>query len=284
MTTLVLIMKKFMRDRLAITGLGFIVCLILTTILAPYIATHPRDVFAVHPAERLQGPNAKHLFGTDDMGRDIFSRVIFGSRISLLIAIVAIGVALVIGVPIGLITGYYGNRVSELLMRISDIFLAVPQIILALALAAALGPSIQNVILALSFTYWPWFTRTVYAETRSLKNSIFIEATEALGIGTWRTILFHVLPNVSSSIIIRASLGMGYTILTASVLGFLGVGAQPPAPEWGVTIANSRRFLPDAWWYATFPGLAIFMVVMGFNMFGDGLRDILDPRIRRGKR
>jgi peptide/nickel transport system permease protein len=284
MMTSALIIRKFMRDRLAITGLSIILCLVLTALLAPYIATHPRDVSAVHPAERLQGPNAKHFFGTDDMGRDIFSRVIFGTRISFVISIVAVGVALAIGVPIGLVTGYYENQASELLMRISDIFLAVPQIILALALAAALGPSIQNVILALSFTYWPWFTRTVYAETRSLKNSIFIEATEALGIGAWRTILFHVLPNVSSSIIIRASLGMGYTILTASVLGFLGVGAQPPAPEWGVTIANSRRFLPDAWWFAAFPGLAIFMVVMGFNMLGDGLRDILDPRIRRAIR
>jgi peptide/nickel transport system permease protein len=284
MTTFRLIVRKFMRDRLAITGLSIILCLVLTAIFAPFLATHPRDVSAIHPSERLQGPSARHLFGTDDVGRDIFSRVLFGARISLLISIIAVGVAMVIGVPIGLVTGYYETRISELLMRISDIFLAVPQIILALALAAALGPSIQNVILALSFTYWPWFTRTVYAETRSLRNSIFIEATEALGIGSWRTIVFHLLPNVSSSIIVRASLGMGYAILTASVLGFLGVGAQPPAPEWGVTIANSRRYMPDAWWYATFPGLAIFMVVMGFNMLGDGLRDILDPRIRRALR
>jgi peptide/nickel transport system permease protein len=284
MTTFTLIMKKFIRDRLAVTGMVILLCLALTAIFAPYIATHPRDVFAVHPAERLQPPNSRHLFGTDDMGRDLFSRVIYGSRISISISIIAVAVSLAIGVPIGLIAGYYEIRLSEFLMRISDIFLAIPQIILALALAASLGPSIRNVILALSFTYWPWFTRTVYAETRSIKKSVFIEATEALGASAWRTIIYHVLPNVSSSIIIRTSLGMGYTILTASVLGFLGVGAQPPTPEWGVTIANSRRFLPEAWWFATFPGLAIFVVVMGFNMLGDGLRDILDPRIRRAMR
>jgi len=284
MTTFTLIMKKFIRDRLAVTGMVTLLCLALTAIFAPYIATHPRDVFAVHPAERLQPPNSRHLFGTDDMGRDLFSRVIYGSRISISISIIAVAVSLAIGVPIGLIAGYYEIRFSEFLMRISDIFLAIPQIILALALAASLGPSIRNVILALSFTYWPWFTRTVYAETRSIKKSVFIEATEALGASTWRTVIYHVLPNVSSSIIIRTSLGMGYTILTASVLGFLGVGAQPPTPEWGVTIANSRRFLPEAWWFATFPGLAIFVVVMGFNMLGDGLRDILDPRIRRAMR
>ena len=136
-------------------------------------------------------------------------------------------------------------------------------------------------ILALSLTYWPWFTRIVFAETRSLRNSVFIEATEAVGANPLRVILLHILPNVSSSIIVRSSIGMGYTILTAAVLGFLGVGAQPPTPEWGVTIAESRQYLPDAWWYATFPGLAIFLVVLGFNMLGDGLRDILDPRIRR---
>jgi peptide/nickel transport system permease protein len=137
------------------------------------------------------------------------------------------------------------------------------------------------VILALSITYWPWFTRIIFAETRSLKKSIFIEATDALGAGHLRTIVLHILPNVSSPIIVRSSIGMGFTILTAAVLGFLGVGAQPPTPEWGVTIAESRRYLPEAWWYASFPGLAIFLVVLGFNMLGDGLRDILDPRIRR---
>jgi peptide/nickel transport system permease protein len=201
--------------------------------------------------------------------------------VTLIIAIIAVATSLLIGVPLGLIAGYLENWVSELIMRIADIFLSIPQVILALFMAKTLGPSIPNVILALSLTYWPWFTRIVFAETRSLKKSVFIEATEALGANPLRVILLHMLPNVSSSIIVRSSIGMGYTILTAAVLGFLGVGAQPPTPEWGVTIADSRQYLPDAWWYATFPGLAIFLVVLGFNMLGDGLRDILDPRIRR---
>jgi peptide/nickel transport system permease protein len=215
------------------------------------------------------------------MGRDILSRLLFGARVTLIISIIAVATSLLIGVPLGLIAGYLENWVSELIMRIADIFLSIPQVILALFMAKTLGPSIPNVILALSLTYWPWFTRIVFAETRSLKKSVFIEATEALGANPLRVILFHMLPNVSSSIIVRSSIGMGYTILTAAVLGFLGVGAQPPTPEWGVTIAESRQYLPDAWWYATFPGLAIFLVVLGFNMLGDGLRDILDPRIRR---
>jgi len=216
------------------------------------------------------------------MGRDIFSRLLFGARVTLIISIIAVGTSLLIGVPLGLIAGYSENWLSELIMRIADVFLSIPQIILAILLAQSLGPSIANVILALSITYWPWFTRIVFAETRTLRQTVFIEATEALGANPLRTTVLHVLPNVSSSIIVRSSIGMGYTILTAAVLGFLGVGAQPPIPEWGVTIAESRQYLPEAWWYATFPGLAIFLVVMGFNMFGDGLRDILDPRIRRG--
>ncbi|MBW1723702.1 MAG: ABC transporter permease, partial [Deltaproteobacteria bacterium] len=195
---------------------------------------------------------------------------------------IAVGVSLLIGVPLGLLAGYFENWFSEFIMRVADIFLSIPQVILAIFLAQSFRPSIRSVILALSITYWPWFTRIVYAETRSLKKTAFLEATEALGAGTIRTVLLHVLPNVSSSIIVRSSIGMGFTILTAATLGFLGVGAQPPTPEWGVTIAESRQYLPDAWWYATFPGLAIFIVVMGFNMLGDGLRDILDPRIRRG--
>ena len=272
---------KFSRDRLAFSGFLIILSLLLVAIFAGVLAPHPEDTFKIHPAARLKPPSLDHYLGTDHMGRDIFSRLLFGARVTLMIAIIAVVTSVLIGVPLGLIAGYMENWVSEVIMRIADIFLSIPQVILALFLAQTLGPSIPNVILALSITYWPWFTRIVFAETRSIKKSIFIEATEALGAGHLRTIVLHILPNVSSPIIVRSSIGMGFTILTAAVLGFLGVGAQPPTPEWGVTIAESRRYLPEAWWYASFPGLAIFLVVLGFNMLGDGLRDILDPRIRR---
>lgn len=274
--------KKFARDRLAFTGFLIIMALVLAALFAGVLAPYPDDTFRIHPAQRLKPPSAEHLLGTDSMGRDILSRLLFGTRVTLVISIIAVGASLLIGVPLGLIAGYFENRFSEIIMRIADIFLSIPQVILAIFLAQSFQPSIRSVILALSITYWPWFTRIVYAETRTLKKAAFLEATEALGAGNIRTVLLHVLPNVSSSIIVRSSIGMGFTILTAATLGFLGVGAQPPTPEWGVTIAESRQFLPDAWWYATFPGLAIFIVVMGFNMLGDGLRDILDPRIRRG--
>jgi peptide/nickel transport system permease protein len=273
---------KFSRDRLAFSGFLIVFLLVLVAVFAGVLAPYPEDTFNIHPAERLQPPSMKHYLGTDSMGRDIFSRLLFGARVTLVISIIAVGSSLLIGVPLGLVAGYFENWFSELIMRVADIFLSIPQVILAIFLAQSFGPSIQSVILALSITYWPWFTRIVYAETRALKKTTFIEATEALGAGTLRTILLHVPPNVSSPIIVRSSIGMGFTILTAATLGFLGIGAQPPTPEWGVTIAESRRYLPDAWWYATFPGLAIFLVVMGFNMLGDGLRDILDPRIRRG--
>ena len=273
---------RFSRDRLAFTGFLIILSLVLTAILAGVLAPHPEDTYKIHPALRLKPPSLAHLLGTDSMGRDILSRLLFGARVTLIISFVAVATSLLIGVPLGLIAGYFENWLSELIMRIADIFLSIPQVILAIFLAQTLGPSIPNVILALSITYRPWFTRIVFAEARTLKKSVFIEATEALGARRMRTIVLHILPNVSSPIIVRSSIGMGYTILTAAVLGFLGVGAQPPTPEWGVTIAESRQYLPGAWWYATFPGLAIFLVVLGFNMLGDGLRDILDPRIRRG--
>ncbi len=274
--------KRFTRDRLAFIGFVIIFVLVLAALFAPVLAPYPEDTFQIHPAERLKSPSAEHLLGTDSMGRDILSRLLFGTRVTLVIAVIAVGASLLIGVPLGLVAGYFENLFSEGIMRVADIFLAIPQVILAIFLAQSFRPSIRSVILALSITYWPWFTRIVYAETRALKKRAFLEATEAVGAGSIRTILLHVLPNVSSSIIVRSSIGMGFTILTAATLGFLGVGAQPPTPEWGVTIAESRQYLPDAWWYATFPGLAIFIVVMGFNMLGDGLRDILDPRIRRG--
>jgi peptide/nickel transport system permease protein len=275
------ILARLLRDPAAALGLIIIVALVLVAILAPLLATHPEAVWDMNPRQRLLPPSEAYLFGTDRMGADIYSRVLFGARITLTIAIVAVGAALAIGVPIGLVSGWRRNWFGEALMRVSDIFLAVPQIVLAIAIAQTLGPSIENIILALSVTYWPWFTRLVHAEVRSLKNETFIEAAIALGVPTWRIILTHVLPNVMSPIIVRTSIGMGFTILTASALGFLGLSAPPPAPEWGRMISESREFLPEAWWYALAPGLAIFLVVMGFNLLGDGLRDALDPRIRR---
>ena len=280
MQTALFLLRRLARDKTALLGALLVLGLILVALFAPLLATHPADVTEFHPAERLKGPSAEHFLGTDRMGSDIYSRLLFGARITIVIALIAVGTAVLIGVPIGLLAGYYRTWLSELLMRVSDIFLAVPQIVLAIAIAQTLGPSIENVILALSITYWPFWARLVYAETRSALNNTYVEASIALGASPLRVLFLHVLPNISSSIIVRTTIGMGGTILTAAALGFLGLGPPPPTPEWGRTIAESREFLPDAWWYATAPGLAIFLVVMGFNLLGDGLRDLLDPRLR----
>ena len=283
MSTARFLFRKLASDRVALVGFIIIVMLVVVAALAPWLATHPADVAEFHPAERLQPPSWAHLFGTDRMGSHIYSRLLFGARITITIAVVAISIAVIIGVPIGLVAGYYRSFFGDLLMRISDIFLAVPQIVLAIAIAQTLGPSIENVILALSLTYWPFWARLVYAETRSALKETYVEAAIALGASPYRVMVLHILPNISSSIIVRTSIGMGGTILTAAALGFLGLGPPPPTPEWGRTIAESREFLPDAWWYATAPGIAIFLVVMGFNLLGDGLRDILDPKTRRSR-
>ncbi len=275
------VMRKLAEDRAAMLGLALIALLVLVAVFAPWLSTHPGDVTEFHTARRLSPPGPENWLGTDRMGSDIYSRLLFGARITIAIAVTAITVAVIIGVPIGLVAGYYEGIGSDLLMRVSDIFLAVPQIVLAIAIAQTLGPSIENVILALSATYWPFWARLVYAETRSIKNEPFVEAAIALGCSPFRVMVLHILPSISSSIIVRTTIGMGGTILTAATLGFLGLGPPPPTPEWGRTIAESREFLPMAWWYAAFPGLAIFMVVMGFNLLGDGLRDVLDPRLRR---
>lgn len=282
MKNLQFVLRKLVEDRVAFAGCLIISVVILVGIFAPYLAPYPEDVKKIHLSERLEGPSLKHWLGTDDFGRDILSRVIFGTRVSFSIALIAVGTCLIIGIPIGLYAGFYENWLSNLLMRVGDIFLSVPQVVLALAFASALGRSMQNIILALSVTFWPWFSGIVFAETRKVKKSVFIEATMALGATSSWTIFHHILPNVLSPIIIRSTVGMGYTILTAAALGFIGVSAPPPTPEWGVAIADARQYLPEAWWCATFPGLAIFFTVMGFNMLGDGLRDLLDPRLRRG--
>ena len=275
-------LRRLLRDRSAMLGLAIIVALVMVALFATPLANFPQDVTTYHPPNRLLPPGEKFWFGTDRMGGDIYSRLLFGARITILIAVVATSISVLIGVPVGLVAGYYNNRISDLLMRVSDVFLAVPQIVLAIAIAQTLGPAIQNVILALSVTYWPFWARLVYAETRSLRNEVFIEAAVALGASPLRVMVLHVLPSIASSVIVRTTIGMGGTILVAAALGFLGLGPPPPTPEWGRMIAESRAFLPQAWWYAAAPGTAILLVVMGFNLLGDGLRDVLDPRLRRG--
>jgi peptide/nickel transport system permease protein len=281
MATLRYFLVRLAADRLALLGALIVLALVLCAILAPWLATHPEAVIEVNPAHRLRPPGGDYLFGTDRMGADIYSRLLFGARITIVIALIAVGAAVAVGVPLGLLAGMRDGLLSDAIMRVADVFLAVPQIVLAIAIAQTLGPSLPNVILALSATFWPWFTRLVYAETRAVRNETFVEATIALGASPARVVWLHILPNIVSPIIVRITLGMGFTILTAAALGFLGLGPPPPTPEWGRTIAESREFLPDAWWYAAAPGLAIFLVVIGFNMLGDGLRDLLDPRTRR---
>jgi peptide/nickel transport system permease protein len=278
-----LILAKFAKDKPAVVGGVIVLAVVAVAILAPLLAPYPGDVAASHLLQRLKPPSWAHPFGTDNLGRDILSRVILGARGALIIALMVVGIAMVIGVPLGLIAGYYQGWSSEAIMRVTDIFLAVPQLILALALAQLMGPSLQSAMLALTLTYWPFFTRIVYAETRRLSTALFIDALQCIGAGAPRILFLHILPNTISPIIVRATIGMGFTILVAAVLGFLGMGATPPDPDWGLAIAESRQYLPDAWWFSTFPGLAIFLTVLGFNLLGDGLRDIVDPRLRRSR-
>jgi peptide/nickel transport system permease protein len=278
-----LVLAKFAKDKPAVLGAAIVLAVVIVAILAPLLAPHPGDVSASHLLRRLKPPSADYPFGTDNLGRDIFSRVILGTRGALLIALMVVGISMLIGVPLGLVAGYYQGWLSEAIMRVTDVFLAVPQLILALALAQLMGPSLQSAMLALTVTYWPFFTRIVYAEARRLRASMFIDALECIGARGPRILFLHILPNCISPIIVRATIGMGFTILVAAVLGFLGMGATPPDPDWGLAISESRAYLPDAWWFSTFPGLAIFLTVLGFNLLGDGLRDIVDPRLRRSR-
>ena len=278
-----IILGKFARDRSAMVGLAIVVLTALVAAAAPHLAPYPLDAYESHPSLRLQPPTRAFPFGTDNLGRDVFSRVILGSRAALTIAVLVVAGAMTIGVPLGLVAGYRSGWISGTIMRVTDVFLAVPQLILALALAQLLSPSFKNAMLALALTYWPFFTRIVYAEARRLRVAVFIEALEGLNASAFRVMFAHLLPNAAPPIIVRATIGMGFTILSAAVLGFLGMGAVPPEPEWGLAISESRQYLPDAWWFATFPGIAIFLVVFGFNLLGDGLRDVVDPRLRRSR-
>ena len=268
---------RIRRNRLAMAGLIIVAILLLTAVFAPWIAPH--DPFVQNLGNRLKPPGTPgYILGTDDFGRDILSRIIYGSRITLyIIALVAV-TAPVLGLLIGTIAGYFGGWIDAVLMRLTDIFLAFPRLILALALVAVLGPGIENAVLAIALTAWPPYARVARAETLTIRNSDYIAAIRLQGASAPRIILGHVVPMCLPSVIIRVTLDMAGVILIAAGLGFLGLGVQPPQPEWGLMISSGRKFLFEQWWVATMPGLAIFIVSLGFNLLGDGLRDVLDPR------
>ena len=270
------IWRQFRKQRLALLGGGILVVLLLTAILAPVLA--PRDPLAQDLYIRLQPPSTSHWLGTDDFGRDIFSRVVYGSRISLRIGLIAISLALTGGTLLGLIAGYRGGFADMLIMRLMDLMLAFPSILLAIAIVAVTGPGIENAILAVSIVLVPQFARLVRSSVLTVREATYVEAARALGATEMRLLFYSILPNCTAPLIVQATLGLGTAILDAAGLSFLGLGAQPPVPEWGAMLSGGRELLLRAPWVMTFPGLAIFTVVLGLNLFGDGLRDALDPK------
>lgn len=270
------------RNRLQLASLIIIVLLVLIAIFAPVISPYPEHaISATNPDDKLLPPSSQYLFGTDELGRDMFSRVIFGTRISLQTALIAVGLALLIGMPLGAIAGGFGGAVDEVIMRITDVFLSFPPLLLAIAIAAFLGPNLENAMLAIAVSWWPWYTRIIRGQAVSIRERQFVRAARAIGAPMSRIIFKHIMPNTLAPVIVQASMDIGGVILTIASLSFLGLGAQPPIPEWGLLISTSRTYFLNAWWYSTFPGVAIFITVLVFNLIGDGIREVLDPRTRK---
>ncbi|KPB01869.1 nickel transporter permease [Ahrensia marina] len=271
-------MRQLVRNPLAVIGILILLILVLAAIFAPIIAPH--SPMGQNLGARLLPPSTEYWMGTDELGRDIFSRIIYGARITLVIVTLVAVISAPLGLLIGAISGYFGGWTDKVLMGITDVFLSMPKLILALAFVAALGPGIENAIIAIAITSWPAYARISRAETLTFRNSEFISAMRLLGASHARIITRHILPLCTSSVIVRVTLDMAGIILTAAGLGFLGLGAQPPLPEWGAMISRGRTFILDQWWVATMPGFAIILVSLGFCFLGDGLRDVLDPKQR----
>jgi len=272
---------RFYHNPLAMTGLVIVLVLLMLALFSPFIA--PEGITSGLTGDelklnRFQPPSAEHWFGTDGQANDVFSRIVIGSRITLLIVAMVIFTAPVLGFIVGTVSGYFGGWVDIVLMRITDVFLAFPKLVLALALAAALGRGLESAIFAIAITSWPAYARLARAEALTIRHTDYLAAARLQGASHWRLISTHVMPLCLSSLIVRVTLDMAGIILTAAGLGFLGLGAQPPIPEWGAMIAEGRDYILSYWWLATFPGLAIFIVALGFNLLGDGLRDVLDPK------
>lgn len=271
---------SFMQNELSVVGLLMIVILVASAILAPYIAPYPEDAGpGVHFDRANEPPSFEHPMGTDTTGRDIFSRILFGARVSLQMGFVVLSIAITLGVVLGLTAGYIGGPVNAVIMRTTDIFLAIPPTLLAMAVVAAIGASLFNVMIAIAFSWWSWYARLVQGEVLSIKEDEFVEASRSLGSSWHRTAFKEILPNIVSPITVKATLDMGFVILVGAGLAFLGLGAQPPKPTWGAMIAQGRNYVTTYWWIATFPGIAISFAVLAFNFVGDGLRDVFDVEV-----
>jgi peptide/nickel transport system permease protein len=272
--------RRFRKNRVATAGLVTLVILIIIAVLAPLFALHdPNEMFFSH---RLVGPNEYFPLGTDSLGRDIWSRMVYGSRISLQTGLIAVGISLLLGVPMGLSAGYFGRWVDTIIMRVCDVILAFPGIIFAIWLISILGPSLRNVMISVGLFSVPGFARLVRSSTLQVKEMDYITAEKAIGAGTIRILVRHILPNVVTPVIIFSSLRIASAILAGAGLSFLGLGTAPPTPEWGAMLSEGRAYLRSAWWVAFFPGFAIMITVLAANMVGDGLRDALDPRAKKG--
>lgn len=263
------------------TTLGFflVVLFAFLAIFAPFIATY--DPLDIDVLGRLQPVSKTHFMGTDELGRDIFSRVVYGSRLTLQAGVTIVGIAAVLGIVLGGIAGFWGGIVETVIMRVVDVFMSFPSLVLALTVASALGPSLSHAVLALSMAWWPWYARITRGQVLSVKESVYVEAGRAIGVPSLRLLFKHVLPNCISPVVVLATLDLGYAILMMAGLSFIGVGAQPPSPEWGAMLSAGRNYITTAWWYPLFPGLALSCLVLGFNLLGDSFRDLLDPKMRR---
>jgi peptide/nickel transport system permease protein len=278
-TPLRMFIRRFRKETTAIIGLVIIIVFVALAILAGLISPYPP--LEQNISASLQGPSAAHLFGADKLGRDIFSRILHGARISLFTGLTVVALAAGVGTLVGTLAGYLGGWWDEAIMRITDIFFAFPSLILAMAIAGALGPSLENALIAVAVVSWPIYARLLRGQVLVLRDQEFVQAARAIGVGNAGILLRHILPNTLSPLLVQASFDMGGTILAVSGLSFIGFGAQPPTPEWGVMISEGRNYITAQWWLTFFPAMAMLLVVTGFNLVGDGLRDILDPRLNK---
>ncbi len=270
------------RNVLTRTAMIVVLILLLIALLAPVIAPYPGDFFDdTHPTEMLQPPSKEHWFGTDDLGRDILSRILYGTRISITSATYVVVFSFVIGASLGAIAGSVGGWVDEIIMRIADIFLSFPGLLLAVFFATLMGPSLRNAQIALVISWWPWYTRYMRGQAIAIKERPFVKAADAIGTSKLKIIFRHIFPNGISPLIIQATMDMGGVILQLASMSFLGLGAQAPTPEWGLMINTSKTYFLSAWWYGVFPGVAVFITVLSLNLFGEGLREIMDPKTRK---